>query len=118
MRRLLLGLTLLALLSGGCKSKKDATRQAWLDNATACPSPSTCSGKTAADAREVTTCEPAADPKGLTAGEVVVVHDLAGFATVGRVKEVKASGASFDVELPDGVVIERAAPSVLARVCR
>lgn len=118
MRRLTLGIVLVGLVCAGCKGKQDARRQEWLDAASTCPSPSKCTGKTAAGSREIATCEPAVDLKALTAGDVVVVHDVAGFATVARVKEAKASGESFEVELVDGTSLARAAPSVLARVCR
>lgn len=115
-------LALAALAAGslvGCKKKQDARRQEWLDTATACPAPAACTGKMNAAAREVSVCEPSPDTKSLQAGDVVVTKELGGaHRTVGRIEKPKAGGTSFDVEFPDGFVLERSAADVVARVCR
>jgi len=106
----------MALLAG-CKDKQDATRQAWLDGVGACPAPAKCTGKARAAARDVATCEPTIDTKTLAAGDVVVVKEKIGFDTVGKIKTVKPSGG-FDVEFPDGFVLDRPAESVVGRLCK
>ena len=87
-----------------------------LASVTPCPAPATCTATLTAAARDVRVCSPAPDAQAYQVGDIVVVKELGAKATLARVKDRR--GATYAIELAEGVISERTADRLIGRVCR